>query len=57
MIVLFFLLNIMKIEIACFNLTSALIAQEANADRIELCDALEVGGITPDKNTIIKAGW
>lgn len=26
-----------KIEIACFNLDSALIAQKAGADRVELC--------------------
>ena len=37
----------MKLEIACFNLESAIIAQRAGADRIELCDGFSVGGITP----------
>ncbi|UGS20770.1 copper homeostasis protein CutC [Flavobacterium cyclinae] len=36
-----------KIEIACFNLESALIAQKAGADRVELCADMLVGGITP----------
>ena len=36
-----------KIEIACFNLESALIAQKAGADRVELCADMSVGGITP----------
>lgn len=37
-----------KLEIACFNLQSALIAQENGADRVELCASIEVGGTTPD---------
>ena len=36
-----------KIEIACFNLESALIAQNAGADRVELCADVLVGGTTP----------
>jgi copper homeostasis protein len=36
-----------QLEIACFNAPSAFIAQEYGADRIELCDGFEVGGITP----------
>ena len=36
-----------KLEIACFNLESALIAQENGADRIELCSRIKVGGTTP----------
>lgn len=36
-----------KIEIACFNLDSALIAAKNGANRIELCDGFEVGGTTP----------
>lgn len=37
-----------KLEIACFNLNSAVIAQENGADRVELCGSIEVGGTTPD---------
>lgn len=37
-----------QLEIACFNLDSAVIAQENGADRVELCAEMELGGITPD---------
>lgn len=37
-----------KIEIACFNPESAIIAFENGADRIELCAGLSEGGTTPD---------
>ncbi|KQT30926.1 copper homeostasis protein [Chryseobacterium sp. Leaf405] len=40
-----------KIEIACFNSESAIIAFENGADRIELCDGLSEGGTTPDFET------
>lgn len=40
-----------KIEIACFNPESAVIASENGADRIELCDGLSEGGTTPDFET------
>ena len=43
-----------QLEIACFNLASALIAQENDADRIELCDGFEVGGTTPSMETVFK---
>jgi len=41
-----------KLEIACFNLASVLIAQENGADRVELCADMEVGGTTPDLKTV-----
>lgn len=41
-----------KLEIACFNTASAIIAQNANADRVELCDGIEVGGTTPATETV-----
>lgn len=37
-----------KLEIACFNLESAIIAQENGADRVELCANMKHGGTTPD---------
>lgn len=37
-----------KLEIACFNAESAIIAQQNGADRIELCAQMEVGGTTPE---------
>ena len=43
-----------KIEIACFNPESALIAFENGADRIELCAGLSEGGTTPDFETTKK---
>ena len=43
----------LKLEIACFSLPSAIIAEQAGANRVELCDDISVGGVTPD-HTIIK---
>jgi copper homeostasis protein len=37
----------MFLEVACFNADSALVASEAGADRIELCDNADLGGTTP----------
>jgi copper homeostasis protein len=37
-----------KLEIACFNLQSARVAQENGADRVELCANMKEGGTTPD---------
>ena len=36
-----------QLEVCAQSYVSAMIAQEAKADRIELCAALEVGGLTP----------
>lgn len=41
-----------KLEIASFNVISALIAQEYGADRVELCAGMEVGGTTPTDEDI-----
>ena len=43
------------LEIACFNVQSCALAQEAGADRIEFCDDYYSGGITPSKSEIIEA--
>ena len=42
------------LEIACFNEESAVTAQFAGADRIELCDDVSLGGITPGILSIEK---
>lgn len=43
------------LEIACFNVQSCLIAQQAGADRIEFCADYKAGGITPTANDILEA--
>lgn len=37
-----------QLEIACFGLNAVVLAQKNGADRIELCQNKEVGGVTPD---------
>lgn len=44
-----------RLEIACFNLESALIAQQNGADRVELCDQITLGGTTPKVEIIQQA--
>jgi copper homeostasis protein len=41
------------LEIACFNLESALIAEASGADRIELCENYALGGLTPSNQLIL----
>ncbi|SEF79155.1 copper homeostasis protein [Halpernia humi] len=36
------------LEIACFEITSAEIALQSSADRIELCKEITLGGLTPE---------
>ena len=43
-----------NLEIACFNIESAIIAQQNGADRIELCANMLEGGTTPDFGTAQK---
>lgn len=45
-----------KFEIACFDYKSAITAQDAGADRIELCTNQSEGGVTPSYGMIELAG-
>jgi copper homeostasis protein len=44
-----------QLEICAFNLASAMVAQRAGADRIELCASPDEGGVTPSPGTIRAA--
>jgi copper homeostasis protein len=44
-----------RLEICAFNLPSALVAQQAGADRIELCASPGEGGVTPSPGVIRSA--
>jgi copper homeostasis protein len=43
------------LEIAAFNIESAIIADKAGADRVELCSGLAAGGLTPTVEDMIQA--
>ncbi len=44
-----------KLEICCFNLVSAVTAQRAGADRVELCASPGEGGTTASPGSIVTA--
>ncbi|ATZ21887.1 copper homeostasis protein CutC [Mesoplasma tabanidae] len=46
----------MKLEIIAKNLEDILLINKSNADRIEFCTNLEVGGLTPTHKEIKEAG-
>lgn len=47
-------MNNKKLEIVCFNVESAVIAQENGADRIEFCANMLEGGTSPDFESVCK---
>src|SRR5689334_22059159 len=42
------------LEIACGDLRDALAADQAGADRVELCSALELQGLTPSLGMVVE---
>ncbi|ATZ18621.1 copper homeostasis protein [Williamsoniiplasma somnilux] len=46
----------MKLEVIAKDLQDIIEINKSTADRIEFCSELEVGGLTPDRKDIIKAG-
>ena len=45
----------LKLEVCCGDMQSVLAAKEGGADRIELCHALEVDGLTPSAEMMAEA--
>ncbi|MBC8953149.1 copper homeostasis protein CutC [Xenorhabdus sp. PB62.4] len=44
-----------KLEICCYSISCALVAQQAGADRIELCASPSEGGVTPSFGALRQA--
>ncbi|MDC9612680.1 copper homeostasis protein CutC [Xenorhabdus khoisanae] len=44
-----------KLEICCYSISCALVAQQAGADRIELCSSPSEGGVTPSLGALRQA--
>ncbi len=44
----------LQIEICCYSIEDAVLAQKNGADRIEFCAGRELGGISPSKESIIE---
>ena len=42
------------LEVACFRPESAFVAEQAGADRVELCDDQTVGGVTPARDGLAR---
>jgi Uncharacterized protein involved in copper resistance len=49
------MVNNIKIEVCCGSINDCIIAEKCNADRIELNQALELGGLTPSVATLTAA--
>lgn len=45
----------MKLEVCCADLQSVINAKNGNAHRIELCEALELDGLTPNPSLLAEA--
>jgi copper homeostasis protein len=45
----------LKLEVCCYSVGDAIVAQNAGADRIELCSGRSDGGLTPSYGDLIEA--
>lgn len=44
-----------KLEVCCYSVDCALTAEQAGADRIELCAGQRAGGLTPSYGVLAEA--